>query len=403
MLLSGFETDVPLSPAEYRVRLAVTFPTAAKLREVDLPADLRANLADAADLVRLRFREKEHNAYDGRLEHPAVLEQLRQQFGPTRIFSPTALEDYVACPFRFFLGHVLRLEPLDEPSDEIEVTRRGQAVHRALARLHRNLKDRDIHQPGEELDALVLHEIQQSVDEDVRRAPSRASKELWKLEGQRLLKTAARYGGQWRKFLQPWHERGVIPKPHFFEVDFGLPTADGAAPNPPLVIRAGTTEVHISGRIDRVDLAETEKGFGFWVIDYKTGRSSNYTRTGLAQFRKLQLTLYALAVEEVLLRDRQARPLGLAYWLVGEEGPKVALPVRNQVLWLDESRRWRAVREQLQTWVITLVEHIRGGVFHLRPRDEDCTQTCDFGKVCRITQARAVEKKWELPLPVVDG
>src|SRR5207244_3772053 len=125
-----------------------------------------------------------------------------------------------------------------------------------------------------EVDALVLHEIRQSVDEDVRRAPSLASKELWKLEGQRLLKTAARYGGQWQKFLKPWHERGVIPKPHYFEVDFGLPAADGAAPNPPLVIRAGATEVRVSGRIDRVDLAETAAGVGFWVIDYKTGRSS---------------------------------------------------------------------------------------------------------------------------------
>jgi RecB family exonuclease len=162
--------------------------------------------------------------------------------------------------------------------------------------------------------------------------------------------------------------------------------------------------VRVSGRIDRVDVAELADGVGFWIIDYKTGRSSHYTGTDLAEYRRLQLTLYALAVEEVLLKGRNARPLGLAYWLVGEGGPKVALPAsRNQVQWLDEAGRWRAVRAQLEGWVATLADHIRGGVFALAPRSEHCTQTCPFGQVCRITQARAVGKPWQLALPAGGG
>ena len=214
---------------------------------------------------------------------------------------------------------------------------------------------------------------------------------------------ASRYGDQWRKFLEPWQGRGVGPRPHFFEVDFGLPAADGQEPRAPLVLRADGVEVRVSGRIDRVDLAELPGGVGFWVIDYKTGRSSHYTGPDLAEFRRLQLTLYALAVEEVLLAGTGARPLGLAYWLVTEAGPKVVLPARNQTLWLDEDGRWRAVREQLQRWVLTLAGHIRQGAFPLRPRSDTCTQTCPFGQVCRITQARSVEKDWHLPLPVVGG
>ncbi len=402
MLLQGLETDLPLSITEYRVRLAAVC-RGPELRAAELPDDLRANLCDAKDLMRLRFQEKEHNSYDGRLRHPAVLGQLQQLFGPAKVFSPTALEDYVACPFRFFLGHVLRLEPLQEPSEEIEVTRRGQAVHRALARLHRNLKEQGIHQPGAAVDAQALHEIRTSVAEDVHRAPSLASKELWRLEGQRLLRTAERYGGQWQKFLTPWRERDVLPQPHLFEVDFGLPSADGSPAHPPLLIKSDEIEVRVSGRIDRVDVAETAAGIVFWVIDYKTGRATHYTSNELTDFRRLQLTLYALAVEEVLLRDRQARPLGMAYWLVSAEGPKVVLPARNQVLWLDETQRWRAVREQLQGWVVTLVKNIRGGDFPLQPRSEHCTERCDFGQICRITQARAVGKVGMLPLPVADA
>ena len=35
---------------------------------------------------------------------------------PTRVWSVSALETYVGCPFRFFAQHVLKLE--EEPDDE---------------------------------------------------------------------------------------------------------------------------------------------------------------------------------------------------------------------------------------------------------------------------------------------
>ncbi len=402
MLIERYISDRPLSPAEYRVCLTALGP-AAVAQDVALPASLRANLLDAGRLIECRFRTPQHNAFDGLLRDPAILQELEQRFGPERIISPTALEEYVSCPFRFFLGNVLRLEPLEEPREEIEVTRRGQACHRALARLHRRLKQEEIHQPDESLSERTRAEIQLAIDEDIRRAPSAAARELWRLEGQRLLRRAERYGTHWRKFLGPWQEKGLGPRPHFFEIDFGLPPeGDTVTPHGPLIIREGELEVRISGRIDRVDLVELADGVGFWIIDYKTGRSSHYTSKGLTEFRRLQLTLYALAVEEVLLADRNARPLGLAYWLVVEDGPKVVLPAtRDQLLWLNEDRRWQAVREQLRAWVLTLVKKIRGGEFPLRPRDEDCTQTCHFGQTCRITQSRKIEKEWSLPLPVI--
>ena len=91
----------------------------------------------------------------------------------------------------------------------------------------------------------------------------------------------------------------------------------------------------------------------------------------------------------------------LAYWMVTENGPKVALPNKGPLTWFHETERWREVRERLQTWVTTLAAHIRQGVFALKPRSEHCTQTCEFGQVCRISQSRSVGKAWSLPLPVV--
>ncbi len=406
MLIEGFYREAPLSAAEYRVRAAAAWQSGG-LHDPALSADLRANLQDAADLYRLRFREKEHNPYDGRFRDPTLIGELTKAFGPERVFSPTALEEYVDCPFKFFLRHVLRLEPLEDPSEEIEVTRRGQAFHRALARLHRKLKEAGLHHPADEVTGRATREMAEAVAEDVRRAPSAAAKELWRLEGMRLVKLAEKYVEQWRKFVKPW-DADRAPRPHLFEVDFGLPAPDDGTGEvaPPLLVRIDDVEVRVSGRIDRVDMTELPDGVGFWIIDYKTGRSEHYTGAALAKYRRLQLTLYALAVEEVLLAGRSARPLGLAYWLVGEAGPKIALPGRSALQWLEDGRLWRTVREQLRGWVAKLVRHIRQGNFALQPRDEHCTQTCAFGQVCRITQARGVGKVGMLPLPLapdVDG
>jgi ATP-dependent helicase/DNAse subunit B len=395
MLLDRRPEDIPLSLAEYRVAVAAAWPEGSR----HLEEDLRATLTDAAKLVRARFHEPTFGPHDGVFRDPLLIEWAGKQFGPNRVFSPTALEAYVSCPFRFFLQHVLDVEPLEEPNEEIEVTRRGMAFHRALARLHRRLKEEGVHAPTEHVKEEVLREIGAAIDEDVARAPSPGTKELWRLEGQRLLRVAGKYPEHWGKFVEPWLNRGVAPRPHFFEVDFGLPGEHGQQAQEPLVISVAEVEVRISGRIDRVDLVELADGMGYWVIDYKTGRSSHYTGTDLAQYRRLQLTLYALAVEDVLLAGQNARPLGLAYWLVGENGPKVVLPGRSAAQWLDDAKRWPAIREQLRKWVATLVGNIRRGTFPLAPRSEICTHTCPYGQVCRITQARAVGKTWDLPLP----
>jgi ATP-dependent helicase/DNAse subunit B len=457
MLIEGYDRDVPLCAAEARVQMALNAGEAHGLQPVgldmhadrsvgagspdpaplpdrrspssqretfgqvkghgqetvpqrglqpvglELHADLRANLADAAELARLRFHLGEHTPYDGLLRDPAVVGEVCSLFGPERILSPTALENYIACPFKFFLGKVLKLEPLEEPSEEIESTDRGLAFHRALSRLHTALREAGLHQPEEAVDGHLHARLEEAVNESAVRA-SPAAEALWRLEGRRLQRMARRYRPHWQKFVEPWLPRGVRPRPEFFEVGFGLPGCDGDVTHGPLVITGAEAEVRISGRIDRVDVAELPGGdVGFWVIDYKTGRSAHYTGGDLKEFRRLQLTLYALAVQDVLLAGKDARPLGLAYWLVTDTGPKVALPGHPRSLaWLDETGAWRTVRERLRGWVLTLVAKIRGGEFPLKPRSEHCSQTCDFVQVCRISQVRAVveRKTWQLPLPV---
>jgi ATP-dependent helicase/nuclease subunit B len=392
MLIEGFDRDRPLGSAEYRVRWAASSGVAAG----PLTADLVDHLRTASRIAAARFRNSDHSQYDGLLRSPTVLTDLAQRFGPTKVLSPTSLENYVACPFRFFLEQVLKVEPLEDPAEEVEHTRRGAAVHRALSRLHNQLKDEKSHAPPEGLGDRFIVELNTAVEEYAGRVSSPAARVLWRLEAERLARSARRYPVQWEMFQEPWREQDVDVRPERFEIDFGLAGAEHG----PLVIRVGDTEVRIGGRVDRIDVTEFDDGsLGFWVIDYKTGSSQHHTAKAITEMRKLQLSLYALAIERVVLVD--ARPLGLAYWMVAENGPKLTLPgSRTPTAWLAAADHWPRFREQLEQWVATLVGRIRGGEFPLHPRTENCTDTCPYGQVCRISQARSVEKNWDLPLPM---
>jgi ATP-dependent helicase/DNAse subunit B len=400
MLIEGFDRDEPLCPAEHRARAATALAAGRRL-PAGLPRDLAANLRAAALVAERRFHDREHNPYDGLLRHPAVLHELRERFGGEKVISPTALETYIACPFRFLAEDVLHLEPLEEPGEDIEGSDRGLVFHRALAWLHRYLKENGIHGPTADVDGLIREQLDAEVRNYSGHA-SRAAEALWQIEGQRLQRKAARYRTHWEEFIGAWAELKVVPRPEHLEKGFGMSPAEGQDEAPALVIVGDDIEVRLGGRIDRVDVAETEAGTFFWIVDYKTGRSVNYSAASLKSFQRLQLTLYALAVERVLLAGRGARPLGLAYWLVTDTGPKVVLPGdRKHHGWFKSADEWAKVRGLLEGLVTDLVRHIRAGDFPLAPRSETCTETCPYAQVCRIAQGRGSGKSWELALPVL--
>ena len=415
MLIEGYLTQEVLCDAEYRVQLADRWRDAKDeglITPVGLSADLVHHLKAVKQLAEARFRDTSHNEYSGLFLTEASKKRVRDRFGPERVFSPTALETYVACPFRFWLEHLLGLEELEEPGEEVEHTRRGAAYHRALSRLHRRLRDADPGMTRQAVPETVTDELAAdlttAINEYVARAPSDVSRALWRLEGERLQRSVKKYRADWNTYLADWHKEKLDLAPALFEADFGLAPADGTPSFPPLVITVGDTEVRVGGRIDRVDVAALADGTkGFWVIDYKTGRRANYSAAQLQTLEKLQLPLYALAVQQVFFAGEQTRPLGLAYWMVTDEGTKRMLPAgrakANATNWFRDPAEWDAYRRHLETWVAQLATRIRNAEFPLAPRSVTCTDTCHFGQVCRIAQSRHVEKDWALSLPVLDA
>jgi ATP-dependent helicase/nuclease subunit B len=387
MTIEGYAEGPAYSKSERRVQAArLLRANQTVAADHDLSDDVLETLKRSQWMAAKRFRSSEFSPFDGLLEHPETVAAIAKKFGPERTFSPSVLETYVACPFRFWLEQVLRIEPLETPSSEVEATRRGQAVHRAMARYHTSLRDGG----NPDLQAMIA----ETAAEYGNRSGTPALKVLWQLEGRRLQRSAKKYAAQWEKFQEDWKD--AVPVPTRFEQSFGM-TRRGESGVEPLVIDVNGVSVKIGGTIDRVDTVELDGERGFWVIDYKTGRASSHTGTDVLNFAAMQLPLYALAVEKVVLKDRPARPLGLAYWLVSDGGPKTVLPGGRPVTkWLHDAEVWPKFREQLEAWVATLVANIRRAAFPLAPRSDQCTATCPFGPTCRISQSRSVGKVFEM-------
>ena len=138
--------DEPLSPAEFRVKAVA--------------AALEGNVSLLAGLLQVPPQARRRGRADlcAGLLHVA-LRQDREQFGPAEgmlsergdrrrwrpisprggSYSATELEQYAACPFRYFLARVLHVEPLEELALEIDFLERGRLAHELMAALHRRV------------------------------------------------------------------------------------------------------------------------------------------------------------------------------------------------------------------------------------------------------------------------
>lgn len=315
-----------------------------------------------------RLEGRAFNAYDGLLSGPAVARVLATRFGPEDRMSPSQLESYLYCPFQFFLKYVLKARPVDEHGElDEDYARRGSTLHDYLEKYELARKS-----------GLVV-----SIDDFVIRTEetaeltveSEADPGLHAIERRQIRLAMKRYEVQASEYRN--RRKEPSPRPTHFEVAFGGPEKDAAYPS--LVIGEGATAVRLQGKIDRVDLIETEQGPAFRVIDYKTG--SCPSTKDVKNFLMVQLPLYAMAVERLGLAGEGAALRDVGYWALRDKGFKR--------IDLDD---WPGVRARLEAEVLAAVGRLREGVFVVSPEKPDCSRSCDYATVCRIGQVRDVVK-----------
>ena len=366
-----------------------------------------ANILPGLETIVLRQRRGDFGPAEGMLIGKAAKNIFAAEFSPEHCFTASELEQYAACPFRFLLGSVLKLEPPEDITLELDALERGQIVHGVLALFHRRVNE-SLHRPASPLE-LAADEFQRLLEkalEDSLPGPAAnpLRNALVEINRRLIVKWLAEYRKQCETYDALWsaYDRPLVPE--FFETSFGESKhrdPSGIAIDEPMEFAAGKETVRVSGRIDRIDTGIAAGKNVFNILDYKTGKALKFDPSGVKRGTSLQLPVYAMAAMKLLLNDRDARPLQAGYWNVAKDGFK---PRHSLVMHklggrgVEITEEWEQTRLDLESIIPILVQCIRGAQFRVFNPDQDCTRYCPFGTVCRIGQIRSLEKTWT-PVP----
>lgn len=229
-----------------------------------------------------------YTEYDGIVD-PADLERL-DPAPPGRGLSPTRLETYAACPFRYLVENVYgaRRSTVAPEGLSLDPRDRGSLVHAVLESF---LGALDGDHPSEAHRSEQLELLDATIDDHFARSSggwgavpavveqARASiradlRRWWALEAG---DATAEDGHRWR--------------PVALEAAFGRDRGDGGDEVAAVVVETATGPVEVAGRVDRVDISAD--GTAFRVLDYKTGDVG--PGSARAGGRGLQLPVYLRA------------------------------------------------------------------------------------------------------------
>ena len=322
--------------------------------------------------VETRRNSKEgFDEYDGILTGPELLAQLRESFGSDQLFSAAQLETYAACPFQFYLQRVLRIEPDEAPDEEFDPRTRGRILHEALQHFHAAYRGVPVPAiPFEAGRETLLRICGDVFDRHAQREIS-APRGVVRMERARIQAQLLRYFDFARGEETSW-------KPSHFEVGFGRAhaTTDEPLTRPePFALETDAGTVLLSGRIDRIDTMEGRAR----IVDYKT--SLHYQAKDIKEGVSLQLPLYAVALEEFLMRGVECAEAQLI-----QPGKRKTAEVLQR-----DNGKWDERRNAMTQSIARVVSGIRMGAFPPTPHNDRC-HVCGSCRICRYEPWR-IERK----------
>ena len=320
-------------------------------------------------------------------------------------YSPSRIERYVQCGFKFFAENILNIE---EP-DDIEVVptplETGSYVHAVLEEFYTTLQSDST--DGVDLDDYDRDTLQSHLREiaiEKLEATDFAYEglfyEQWKAklfaglgDGDTLPYDPgvkphdAPEQGLFASFLSNELTRYHTETPQHFETPFGagLPDSNGG---PFEVTRPDGSTVSIRGYIDRIDVGHTDDQPSLQLYDYKTG-SAPYmtTTTGGTTF---QLPIYLLAARHVLDADlyEDASLAATYYQVKPPNNLKVPRGIESKFDSQAELRHF--LTEIVPERLGQIDDAITNGRFHttlLDPREAKC-HYCEYERACDVRHHR---------------
>lgn len=317
------------------------------------------------DVARQGRNGERFSAWDGVLPADAITHDPLDS-----TLSPTALETYASCPYRYFLRHVLRVGAVTEPGTALVMSPldRGSMVHRILERWVQESLDDDREwaeflQDNDRLEAIAEIEFDRDHRGGLSGLPA-----AWSI-------VQAEIRADLRELVRIERQRaaqGYRPRAAELEIE-----------DLPIRIGNGTT-LRFRGRIDRVD----EGPDGLIAVDYKTGRAGREAdeyRSGAA----LQLPVYLQGVAKHY--GVEPASVSAEYWYASRRGTFARSTIRGADVLTDP---------ELEDAFRTITDGIQAGRFFPYPgerrgerRRPNCTY-CDYFAVCSTdVDARFEHKK----------
>lgn len=311
----------------------------------------------------------------------ATLKVLEDSRPRQRSFSPTALQNFAVCPYKFLLYSILRLRPREEaaPLEQMDPLTRGSIFHEVQYHLFGKLRERNL-LPMRAADADLLFTL---ADETLADAAKRyfeklapAIPQVWESEIEGL-RTDLR--GWIRTVLAMDSRSDQTWRPAHFELSFGMSLQgmqdehDPASREDEARILDG---VRLRGSIDLVEADDERQRLR--VTDHKTGRALRADRLAVGGGETLQPLLYALVAEEVL--DRPVDAGRLFYCTRRGEFQELVVPLNE------------ANRKAINQVVDTVDRAVADGFLPAAPRKKACT-FCDYQLVCGPNEEMRMERK----------
>ncbi|MGH7229628.1 MAG: PD-(D/E)XK nuclease family protein, partial [Nitrospiraceae bacterium] len=324
-------------------------------------------------------------------------EQVRARLGPydgmtgplqtfwqtlrTSGVSPTGLQEYAKCPFRYFAGRVLRLEPLTVPEsvDQVGPLELGTLAHRILRMCLETLRAGGYFVDPAQSAAdpfAVLEETASVVFEDYARSQPVGYPLIWSLRQEGLVgflrgvlhDDLAELSGKWEPVLFEEEMKGRLSV-----------SLEDATQEP--------EDLPVSGRLDRVDWCRSANIYR--IIDYKFRASSKpgpldkNLKLGAARGLRLQPPFYLLMAESTVpskLNQTSVQPTCDAVWFyyLAPNWDRALTRVRFP------GDAWSSgLREPLRKAISQMLNGIRLGRFFIYP--SAFCDGCDYRLVCRKT------------------
>ncbi len=290
--------------------------------------------------------------------------------------SASRVETFATCPLRYYFAYILKVEsgPRETDSFHMAADLRGNFIH-AILESYLTLRIADSKPRGQ----ATLDEAMDVVTDDWQRNEPTARGRIWQLETGEIRRQLKR----WLEAEQALEENGFAPTDA--ELSFGRKRATKLEQLlPPLKITLeDSTVLQFAGVIDRVD---RHADGSYYVLDYKTGGTSRYTKLDddpVNRGRNLQLALYSQAVQQ--FRSPDLQPVA-GYWFVSDRKQRI-LPAEHEFDPVRAERRLHEVLESLQ-------QTSKDGHFPPNPgirrndNFENCA-FCDFERVCPASSRRA--------------